>query len=248
LNIAVCICLVSDVSSHIVLTPDSKHIERDGLTLLLNPFDEYAIEEAVRTKEKLGGTVHVISIGGEQNKEIVRKAIAMGADEGIIVRYDGEMNSLLTADVLAQVILPGGYDMVFMGKQTTDYSGGCVGQLTAELCNYHCISSCISLQVEGSDVSGDREIENGIESVKTTLPVVITTQKGINEPRYPSLKGIMAAKKRTIAEKNIEPGTSRISESRLELSIQKGKTHFFENDPVGIAELVHVLIKDTRVI
>ena len=248
MNIAVCICPASDISSQIVLSPDGKGIETHGLISILNPYDEYAIEEAIRTKEKHGGTVYAISVGTTQNKEMLRKAIAMGADEGILLIHDAPIDSQITAQLLAETIKEYNFDIIFMGKQTIDYNGGCVGQLTAALCKYRCISACISLKIEGQNITGKREIENGLETVHTHFPVIITTQKGINEPRYPSLKGTMASKKKIFLEKVVQSNELQKSVIRLELSKGKGKTLFLENSDAGIAELARCLKEDVKIL
>ena len=248
MNIAVCICTASDISSRVLLSPRGKSIDPTGITSVLNPYDEYAIEEAIRTKEKYSGTVHVLSVGTVQNREIIKKAIAMGADEGILLIHDAPLDSWNTAEILAESIKQSAFDIVFMGKQTVDFAGSCVGQLTAELCSYSSISSCTSLRIENNFAFGEREIENGIESVKASIPVIVTTEKGINEPRYPHLKGIMAAKKKALIEKNVKAIPSRTKIYKLELSKVKGNTRFLENTSDGIAELVHFLRVDGKIV
>jgi electron transfer flavoprotein beta subunit len=243
----VCISSAADLNSPLEISAESQDLKRDRLILTLNPFDEYAIEEALKTKEKFGGTVEVIHAGSEKGTEILRKALAMGVDEAILLNTNEELTSLSAATLLAQEIQRKNYDIVFMGMQTVDYQNGIVGQMTAEICNFHIIPSCIAVKIEGATISGERETEDGIETIKTSLPAVITTNKGLNNPRYPSLKGVMAAKKKSIEIKSVDtvviPG---ISQKLLMKSITK-KIRLFDNDAAGIRTLVHVLKDEGRI-
>ncbi len=248
MEIAVCITSAFEINSPLELSSDSSTLKREKLVSVLNPFDEYAIEEAVKTKERFGGTVEVISAGTESNIDILRKALAMGADEAILIKTGEELTSLSAASLLSTEMKGKNYDIVFMGMQTIDFQNGIVGQLTAEMCGYHVIHSCTALRIDGNQISGDREIENGLETVTTTLPAVITTNKGINTPRYPSLKGVMAAKKKSIEIKvhNINPSAQIPTAMRLK-NLEK-KVRLFDNNPEGIRALAQTLKHEGRIL
>jgi electron transfer flavoprotein beta subunit len=143
----------------------------------------------------------VISVGGDASKETIRKALAMGADQGVLLRKEGYYDSFSVAHALAEEIKTQNCELVFMGKQSVDYDNCITGQLTAEILGYNCISVVVSFKLEGNKITAEREIEGGREVMETELPAIITAQKGLNEPRYASLKGIMASKKKVIEEK-----------------------------------------------
>jgi electron transfer flavoprotein beta subunit len=248
LKIAVCITSAFEINSPLELSSDNSTLKHDKLVSVLNPFDEYAIEEAIKTKELFGGTVEVISAGTDKNTEILRKALAMGADEAILIKVEEELTSLSTALLLSSEIQTKNYDLVFMGMQTIDFQNGVVGQLTAEICGYQIIHSCTALRINGDKISGDRETENGLETISTTLPAIITTNKGINNPRYPSLKGVMAAKK-----KAIEIKTSCITAHNqipviMQLKNLEKKVKLFDNTTEGIQTLAQVLKNEGRIL
>jgi len=246
LKIAVCICPAYESNAHITLTADSAKPEITGALFVLNSFDEYAIEEALKTRDNFGGTVDVLTVGNEQNIEWLRKALAMGADEAILIEAGMELNSQNTANFLSQEILSQNYDIVFMGRQTIDFQSGVVGQLTAEMCNYNFIASCTFLKIDGKRITGTREVENGTETITTSLPAIITANKGLNEPRYPSLKGIMAAKKKTIARRSISISPIGNIPAHLSMEENKKEVRMFENSSTGIQSLLQTLKKEGR--
>ena len=182
---------------------DRKSIDPNGVTFIINPYDEFAVEEALKTKEKIGGDslVYAISLGGDSNKETIRKALAMGVDEGVLLKESTPRDSFGIAQALADEIKSLGCELVFFGKQSVDFDNSITGQVTAEILNYNCVPVVVDFKLEGTKITAEREIEGGREIVETELPAIITTQKGLNEPRYASLKGIMASKKKTISEK-----------------------------------------------
>ncbi|MCW8816682.1 MAG: electron transfer flavoprotein subunit beta/FixA family protein [Ignavibacteriaceae bacterium] len=202
MKIVVCVSHVPDTATRVKVGNDGKTIDPAGVTFTINPYDEYAVEEALKTKEKLGsGEVVVVTLGSDNSKETIRKALAMGVDSGVLLKDENPRDSLGIAKALAEEIKAQGAQLIFMGKQSVDYDNSIVGQLTAELLDFNCVSVVVKLDIDGEKVLAEREIEGGREVVQTSLPVIITCQKGLNEPRYASLKGIMAAKKKTIEEK-----------------------------------------------
>ena len=207
MKIAICVSHVPDTATRIKIGADRKSIDPSGVTYIINPYDEYAVEEALKTKEKIGGDslVYVISVGGDINKETIRKALAMGVDEGILLKDNDQRDSFGIAFALAEEIKSLGCELVFCGKQSVDYDNSITGQIVAEMLGYNCIPVVVDFKLEGNKITAEREIEGGKEVVESELPAVITAQKGLNEPRYASLKGIMSAKKKTITEKSAAP-------------------------------------------
>jgi electron transfer flavoprotein beta subunit len=248
MKIAVCISHVPDTATKIIIGEDGKTIDQKGVTFIINPYDEFAIEEALKTKEKFGGDVTVISVGKEANKETIRKALAMGADNGILLKDDIERDSFGIAKALSEEIKSFGSEIVFFGKQSVDYDNSVVGQLTAELLNYNCISVVVDLKIDGNKVTGEREIEGGREIVETSLPVVITAQKGLNEPRYASLKGIMASKKKIIEEKSAAASEITVEVLKMKKPAMKQAGRIIGTDKTAVTELVRLLKEEAKVI
>jgi electron transfer flavoprotein beta subunit len=248
MKIAVCISHVPDTATRIKLGADGKSIDPTGVTFIINPYDEFAVEEALKTKELTGAEVVVISLGGEANKESIRKALAMGADQGVLLKEDGYYDSLSVAYALAKEIRVQNCDLVFFGKQSVDYDNGITGQLTAEILGYNCISVVVAFKLEGNKITTEREIEGGREVMETVLPCIITTQKGLNEPRYASLKGIMASKKKVIEEKPANAVNDLTEIIKLTLPPTKQPGRIIGTDASAVPELVRLLREEAKVI
>jgi electron transfer flavoprotein beta subunit len=249
MKLVACVSHVPDTATRVKVGSDGKSIDPTGVTYIINPYDEYAVEEALKTKEKTGtGEVIVVSLGGENCKETIRKALAMGADSGILLKDEQPRDSFGIAKALAEEIKNQGAQLVFMGKQSVDYDNSIVGQMTAELLDYNCVPICVKFEMNGEKVIAEREIEGGREIIETSLPCIITCQKGLNEPRYASLKGIMAAKKKTIEEKpaaSFTPGTEVI---KMQLPAGKQPGRIIGSDASAVPELVRLLKEEAKVI
>ncbi len=199
MQILVLVKQVPDTATRIKIDADGKDIQRDGLTWVLNPYDEYAVEEALLLKELHGGTVTVLTLGPAKADEALRSALAMGADEA--VRVDGQPADALQAGwALAQAAKALAPDLILCGKQAVDDDQAEVGVLVAEFLNLPQVTVAVSLSVDPAAHSGQakREVEGGVQQIAFSLPAVVTAQKGLNEPRYPSLPGIMKAKRKEI--------------------------------------------------
>jgi electron transfer flavoprotein beta subunit len=249
MKIVVCVSHVPDTATRVKVRNDGKTIDPRGVTFIINPYDEYAVEEALKTKEKIGsGEVVVVSLGGENCKETIRKALAMGVDSGVLLKDENPRDSLDVAKALAEEIKTQDAQLVFMGKQSVDYDNSIVGQLTAELLDFNCVSVVVKLDLNGENVIAEREIEGGREVVQTSLPVIITCQKGLNEPRYASLKGIMAAKKKTIEEKPAVPFALTSEVIRMQLPPGKQPGRILGSDASAVPELVRLLKEEAKAI
>jgi electron transfer flavoprotein beta subunit len=248
MKIAVCVSHVPDTAAKINISSNGKGIDPAGVTYVVNPYDEFAIEEALKTKEKLGGETVAISLGGEPNKETLRKALAMGIDNAVLLKDESYRDSLSVAKALANEIKLQNAELVFFGKQSVDYDNSVVGQLTAELLGYNCISVVVDFKFDGNKVICEREIEGGKEVVEASLPAVITAQKGLNEPRYASLKGIMAAKKKVIEEKTIDAVNNSVEIIALKRPAPKQAGKIIGTDASAVPELVRLLREEAKVI
>lgn len=181
-----------------IVIQDGK-ISEDGVEYIINPYDEYAIEEAIKLKEEHGGEVTVVSVGPERVEGRLRTALAMGADRAVLVtdeRLFGD--EYTTSKVLAAVAQKEGFDIILAGQMAVDSGAGQGGPRVAELLGINHVSTAVKLEVNGDAVRVERDVEGDLEVVETSLPVLITAQQGLNEPRYPSLPGIMKAKKKPL--------------------------------------------------
>jgi len=248
MKIVVALSHVPDTATKIKIAQDRKTIDPSGVSFIINPYDEFAVEEALRTKEKFGGEVIIVTYGNDSAKESIRKALAMGADKGILIKGELNVDSFTVAEALASEISQLNPDIVFCGKQSVDYDSSAVGQMIAELLNFPSISTVVKLEIENGKVKAEREVEGGIEKVESSLPIVITAQKGLNEPRYASLKGIMAAKSKPIEEKTFNASNSRLVVNELKLPESKRKSKIVGTDASAVPELVRLLREEAKVI
>jgi electron transfer flavoprotein beta subunit len=250
MKIAVCVSHVPDTATKVKIGDDGKTIDPNGVTYVINPYDEIAIEEALKTKEKLGddSEVIILTVGSDKSKETIRKALAMGADKGVLLKDDNHRDSFGIAKALTEEIKAQGCELVFCGKQSVDYDSSITGQLIAEMIDYSCITVVVDLKIDGSKITAEREIEGGREIVESELPAVITTQKGLNEPRYASLKGIMAAKKKTIEEKPAADSENLTEVLKMHLPPPKQAGRIVGTDSSAVPELVKLLREEAKVL
>ncbi len=217
LKILVTVKRVEDPESKIKVRPDGAGIVTDGVNYKMNPFDEIAVEEGLRLKEKHGGELIVASIGGEKSQTELRAALAMGADRGILVRHDGPLDPVVVSAMLAKVVEQEKPDLVLLGKQSIDDDQNQAGQYLAERLAWpqatfaskteSLESEAEQKKVPGLLLSGDgrslqvvREVDGGVETLELVLPAVVTVDLRLNKPRFASLPGIMKAKKKPLAE------------------------------------------------
>jgi len=206
-NIIVCIKQVPDTETQIKIAPDGKSIVTDDIKWVMNPYDEFGVEEALRLKEKFGGEVTVVSLGPKRVTESIRTALAMGADKGVHVSDEALEGSdgLAVAKALAAAIKELDFDLVFTGQRGVDDDMGVVGAALAEFLDIPQLSLIVKVEAaeDGKSVVVNRPVEGGTLVIESSLPALITAQKGLNEPRYASLPGIMKAKKKPLAEKSL---------------------------------------------
>lgn len=248
MKIAVCVSHVPDTAAKVNIGPDGKSIDPNGVTYVVNPYDEFAIEEALKIKESDGGEVVAISVGPDANKDTLRKALAMGADSAVLLKDENQRDSFGIAKALAEEIKAQDAKLVFFGKQSVDYDNSITAQLTAELLGYNSVSVVVDLKVEGEKITAEREIEGGREFIETSIPVIIAAQKGLNEPRYASLKGIMQAKKKTIEEKEPEAYENLVEVVSMKKPPAKQPGKIIGEDASAVPELVKLLREEAKVI
>lgn len=248
MKLFVCINHVPDTTAKISIAADKTSIDKTGVTYIINPYDEFAVEECLKLREKNGGEVTAVSLGGESHKETLRKAMAMGVDKAVLLKDDGTRDSLAVAKGLADYLKGQAPEMVFFGKQSIDGDDAAVGQMVAEMLGVPSVSVAVKLEVTGTSVQAEREIEGGHEVVETTVPCVITAQKGLNEPRYPSLKGIMGAKKKPIEEFPAMTAESLTTVVEMKRPAAKSAGKIVGTDASAVPELVRLLREEAKVI
>ncbi len=203
MNIVVCVKQVVDTEAEKRLDPDSWRVDR-SVDCVLNPYDEYAVEEALLIKEAHEGTVTVLCMGPEEADEAIRKALAMGADDAVLVSDAALAGSDVqgTAYALTEALKTMPCDLAIFGSRSTDGETGCVPAAVAELLGLPLLSALGKLELNGSTVTAQRETDSGYVAYECPLPAVVSVIKGINEPRYPTMKGILGAKRKPVDTKD----------------------------------------------
>lgn len=248
MKIAVCISHVPDTETKVTVAEDGKSLNPQDVSYILSPYDEFAVEEALKFKEEKDAEVVVITVGSDDAKESIKKALAMGADSAVLLKTEKALDTQAIAKELAKEIKSQNAEIVFFGKQSIDYDNAVMGQLTAAMLEYNCVSVVVDLKIEDSAVTAEREIEGGKEVVKSELPIVITAQKGLNEPRYPSLKGIMKAKKKPVEEKECEDHPPLVETLEMKKPSAKQPGKIIGEDASVVPELVRLLKEEAKVI
>ncbi len=248
MKIVVCINHVPDTEMRVKVGTDNISIDKSGINFVLNPYDEFAIEEGLRLKEKNGGEVIAVSLGGDTHKETLRKALAMGVDKAVLLKDDSIRDSFSVAKALADYAREAATDVVLTGKQSIDYDSAMIGSLMGEMLGWPSIAVAVKLEIANGKVTAHREIEGGHEVVESTMPVVITAQKGLNEPQYPSLKGIMASKNKPIEEKAPSPAANKVEVVQMRKPAGKAAGKILGNDASVVPELVRLLHEEAKVI
>jgi len=263
-NILVCLKQVPDTEAQIRVASDAKSIVTDDVKWVMNPYDEYGVEEALVLKEKFGGEVTVVGLGPKRVTETIRTALAMGADKGILISDEGleGSDSLATAKALGAAMKDLDYDLIFTGQRGVDDDMGVVGAALAEFLSIPQLSLIVNVEVaeDGKSVKVKRPVEGQTLVIESSLPALITAQKGLNEPRYASLPGIMKAKKKpleekTLADLGLDPadfGKAARKIKVLELTPpperEAGKIVEGETPQEKAAELARLLHEDAKII
>ena len=200
----VCVKRVIDYNVKIRVKPDKSGVEKDNVKMSMNPFDEIAVEEAVKCKENEKVTeIVILSIGDQNSQETIRSGLAMGGDRGILVKTSSELEPLNVAKIIKQIVDKEKPDLVFMGKQAIDDDSNQTGQMLSQLTNYSQATFASKVEFNGNLLNVTREIDGGLETIAVKLPCIITTDLRLNEPRYASLPNIMKARQKKIEEIDI---------------------------------------------
>ena len=224
-------------------------VDLSGATMILDQMDEYAVEEAIRLKERHGGEAVVVGFGPERTEEAIRTALAMGMDRGVHVVYEGFADPVAVAEALVEVLKEEAPTLVLTGGQQADWDSQALGGALAEALGVPVVAWTTALELEGDTAKAKHDLDEGAEWVRVRLPAVFTTQQGLNEPRYPTLPGIMKAKKKKFrkVQASLTPKVTLISEE-IQEKARLGKI-LDGKDPVAAAEeLVRLLHEEAKVI
>ncbi len=255
MEIVVCLKQTFDTEEKIVLR-DGQVVE-DGVEWIINPYDEYAVEEAIRLKEKHGGTVTVVSLGPQRAETALRTALAMGADQAVLINDEQLFGDEYTvASVLARAVSRLTYDLILCGNMAVDDGAGQGGPRLAEILGIPQVTTITKIDVNGDKVVLERDVEGDVEVVEATLPLLVTAQQGLNEPRYPSLPGIMKAKKKPLQvlksedlELNTDEVCAKTAQKEIFLPEKRKGCRVLEGEIVQQAqELVRLLRQEAKVI
>ena len=248
MKILVCISQVPDTTAKIQVSGDGKSIEKTGVKFILNPYDEFAIEEGLRLRERFGGTVTALTVGPETSKEILRTALAMGVDKAGIVKTDDILDSYNVAENIAGYAKSISPDLVIFGRQSIDFDSSGMAPMVAEMLDLPSISVVSSWNIENNTISAERDIEGGKEVLTCSVPCVISAQKGLNDPRYPKLPDIMKAKSKPIEEIASCHGSALVSLTSMALPSSKRVGMIVGDSEAEIASVVTALHEQAKVI
>lgn len=250
MNLIVCVKRTPDTAAKIKLAQDAKSIDPEGVEFVLNPYDEYALEEALRLKEKAGsGEVKVVSVGASETTSVIRTCLAMGADSGVLLKTSVPFaESYAVAKALADYLKNQTYDLLLFGKTAVDDDQAQTGAIVAALLGLPYASVVVKLELQDDKVEVHREVEGAHEVVELPRPCAFAAEKGLNEPRYASLKGIMQAKRKKIEEIEITLQEPAFELTRMEYPPERPPGKIVGEGAEAVPELVRLLREEAKVI
>jgi electron transfer flavoprotein beta subunit len=246
MKILVAVSKTPDTTAKIGFTDNNTRFDTNGVQFIMNPYDEwYALVRALEIKEAQGGSVTVISIGEADGDQVIRKALAIGADDAI--RVDSSpLDAFFVANEIAHNAQSGQYDMVFLGKESIDYNGSEVGAMVAEILGWPFISYANKLDLDGTKATVNREVEGGVETVETSVPFVLSAAKDLAEQRIPNMRGIMMAKTKPLNV--VAPTGEKARTTIAKYAMPKEKSAVKLVDADNMDELVRLLKEDAKIL
>ena len=250
MKIAVCIKRVPDMETRFKIAASGTAVDESGLKYDMSDFDGYAVETALQLNEKQGpGETVVISLGPDVVQEQLRKALSMGADRAVQLKADKvPADGLAIARALAAELQGGGYDLILFGRQAVDSANATVGPMTAELLGLPCATAVSTLEIANGRATARRDLEGAAEIVEFPLPAVVSVDEGMPRARYPSLKGIMAAKKKPLEVKPAQLGAEHIAIEKMELPPERAAGRIVGEGTAAVPELVRLLHTEAKVL
>ncbi len=247
MKILVCISSVPDTTSKINFTADKSAFDKNGIQWVINPLDEFALTKAVNLQAN-GATVTVLNVGSIETEAVIRKALAIGANDAIRINMEPK-DSFSTAKEIAAVAQNGGYDLILCGKESIDYNGGSVPGMLAQLLNIPFVNACVGLEVNGAEANAVREIDGGKETVSVKLPAVIAGQKGMVDEKdliIPNMRGIMTARTKPLQVQ--EPTSATVKVDAVSFDSVPPRASVKMVSPDNLDELVRMLHEEAKVI
>ena len=250
MKIAVCIKRVPDMEQRFRVAGDGTSVDESGLKFDMSDFDGYAVEVALQLTEKSPpGEVVVVSLGPDAVQETLRKSMSMGAARAVHLKADAVLfDGMAIARALAAELRGGGYDLIFFGKLSVDSANGATGPMVAELLDLPCVTAISKLDIADGRGTARRELEGAAEIVEFPLPAVLTIDEGIARPRLPSLKGIMAAKKKPLEARPAQLGDPLVAVAKMELPPERAAGRIVGEGAAAVAELVRLLQTEAKVL
>ncbi len=246
MKLLVCVSKTPDTTSKIAFKSNNTEFDPAGVQFIMNPYDEwYALVRALELKETLGGTVTLLNVGPADNDQIIRKGLALGADDAVRINLDAK-SSLNVAKQIAEFAKSENYDLIFLGKESIDYNGSEVGAMVAEYLEMPFISYASKLEVNGTTATISRDIEGGTEVLEVETPFVLSAAKGLAEQRIANMKGIMMAKSKPL--KVVEPVAFEDLTTAVQYTLPKPKSAVKMIQPDNMEELVKLLHEEAKVI
>lgn len=247
MKILVCISSVPDTTSKINFTADKSAFDKNGIQWVINPLDEFALTKAVNLQAS-GATVTVVNVGGAETEAVIRKALAIGANDAVRVNLEPK-DSFSTAKEIAAVAQNGGYDLILCGKESLDYNGASVPGMLAQLLDKPFVNACVGLEVNGGEATAVREIDGGKETVSVKLPAVIAGQKGMVDEKdliIPNMRGIMTARTKPLQVQEPVAAAAKVSAASFDSVPPRASVKMVSPD--NLDELVRMLHEEAKVI
>lgn len=246
MKILVCISKSPDTTSKIAFTDGNTQFDENGVQYIVNPYDEwYALVRGLELKETLGGSLTIVMVGNAADDAVMRKALAIGADDAVRINADPK-DAYYTAVQISEYAKSNGFDLILTGKETINYNGSQVGGMIAEALDLPFVSLATKLDVNGSTAQLEREIVGGVQVVEVALPVVVSCAKGMAEQRIPNMRGIMAARTKPLTV--VEPVAVDDLTTYVEYGLPAAKSAVKMIDPTNLDELVELLHNEAKVI
>lgn len=248
MKILVCISSVPDTTSKINFTADQSAFDKNGIQWVINPLDEFALTKAIQLQSSAGANVTVINVGSAETESVIRKSLAIGANDAVRVNVEPK-DSFQTAQEIAKIAKEGGYDLILCGKESIDYNGGSVPGILAQLLNQPFVNAAVGLEINGTEATAIREIEGGKETVSVKLPAVIAGQKGLVDEKeliIPNMRGIMSA--RTKPLQVVEASSADAKVQGVSFRSVPPRAAVKMVSPDNLDELVRLLHEEAKVI
>ncbi|MDP2176605.1 MAG: electron transfer flavoprotein subunit beta/FixA family protein [Bacteroidota bacterium] len=245
MKILVCMSVVPDTTTKISFIENNTKFNTQGVQFIINPYDELSLTKAIEIAEKNGGTVTVATVGLSDTEPVIRKALAIGANDAIRVNAEPK-DGLQVASLLADIVKSNAYDLVLTGRESIDYNGGQICGLLAELLSWPAVNVCTKIEFENGNMQFERDIDGGRQNVTCSLPVIASAQKDLCEPRIPNMKGIMAARTKPLSV--IEPNINETGSEyfQFENPVAKQAVRMIDANQAG--DLINILKNEIKIL